>query len=84
METIDEAGGNGETGGAGGGVGAVGELLLHALKPRANISTAALIGKTITLRVHRVHPVYGSIVHISVAPIVIRQKPKLSGRRKSG
>lgn len=83
METIDEAGGNGETGGAG-GVGVVGEVLLHALKPRANVSTAALIGTTITLRVHRVHPVYGSIVHISVAPIVIRQKPKLSGRRKSG
>jgi hypothetical protein len=34
--------GNAETGGAGGGVGAVGELL-HALKPRANISTAALM-----------------------------------------
>ena len=40
---IRSAGGNGETGGAGGGVGAVGVELLHALKPRAKSRTAALM-----------------------------------------
>jgi hypothetical protein len=43
IEVMDEIGGSGETGGAGGGVGAVGVELLHAHKPRANIRTALLI-----------------------------------------